>query len=892
MGYTESGYNESGYVEGDLALSADYSKAIVVDKTILLSNGTVITDYIKDLKISTSIGKAYSTAVFNTGNFSIDKSFIRSSTNYIKINIGLIERDFIIIDIDEDWEGNATVFCRSFQCLLSEPFSSSVYSLEKERTTSEIIAKYAVKSGIEITNKLPDINITANSFKRDGTMLDAISSIVSVTKSEIIPFEKKLVLDSIKTIPENFTGSLFIGQGEITDVTVSKTDSNDNKIKNILINVSRGDIYSEPKITLMYDSQESDFAKGRFLFNPIISDKTEFNVTGTRLAEIELRTFTFSESALNDFYITVDGGIKTLGSVKIDGIDITGECEFVSGFNVITLGTERTGLIEVLYSTDTISGSIPLSTHIAREIEVSISGEYKNQEINEKILVVPTRGNGENGTNTTGSSISLPSCGAEINVISTGYELISYPHLGGTIDISSANATRKTTIGTIGTYNHQIVFKYSDSLSAPLTNKEILNRTVESVEHYIIETGYAKEDIETGDKGVIFLNYLGQIVETRVLSGETVVSSTLKNDGDRKYVQISNAIEGTKYTIHIKVNAQKIFLGDFKDIGWAMNIRFDSRCGASINSAIKRGLISGGGGGGIAGTKIVRGEGSSSNLFYIYPRGEIEIRYTVAGYTDIRQIANDTTTGFNITQKVYSKDNVPDTANDATMADRLSITAGQYLYEEYVEITMKPETGESSAPVDLSFNPNQVQVMFGDDVVTDYTFHFDSATNTSRIVWNDESKNGYVVFFRAAINCTTMHFSNIAGLRAFMVESLYITSGGASVELSIENEVNQIKKTTNTVFEVETTKSGEICRLPADLKLYLPDILGLSLDDCSSENVTGVDGKWSGKKVGHDGIFRTKVREKKLYVYKIVVGSYWNHTDQEYFFTIDTTNVR
>jgi len=476
MGYVESGYVQVGYVEGIETITPS-DKVLSIPYSFVL-DGADITDYILDADITRENGKAFSVLSLKLSGYTILTSYIRNRDIRLVVTLGSTVYSFILFDVDSDYKDVSDIIAKTQGCLLDYPFA--VKKTESfAGSANEIIEN--LMGEISSYNGLPDFVFNEGAFLLDGSPLEGIEKLISVSGGTMYEVDNHLVLTPHLKISETIPKFIFND-----DILLTKDHSDNNSgsllVNKVIFNAQDADLLSEPLITMV---SSDDGSRPYFLLNP-----APLNISSVS-SNLGTMTLTYLEQTYIDDistnYVMVSGGILSIKAIIFNGVPVNeSEYEFLEGYNVILFTTPKYGVLSVTYITKAISVYTKNGTYDRLSSSLLYQVQYINQELNASIFrsskstTQDTELNGTDGL--SGNSVELVGNGITLDS-PTQFDVM------GTINsiafISNPSGNQDTVNGYYTYGNFDTTFITGISIESGLSVNKTFNSIFEDVSENI-----------------------------------------------------------------------------------------------------------------------------------------------------------------------------------------------------------------------------------------------------------------------------------------------------------------------------------------------------------------------------------------------------------------------
>lgn len=528
--YSDLGYNVSGYVDGDTFVPiTPVNQRVVITRTFVL-DGLDISQYVKTCQITRENGKAFTTMTLDVQGHLIPKTSIRNPLIRLAVTIGTDYYTFIIIDVDKSHDGTQAILCKTQGCMLDVPFSTSSNG-SVLGTSNEVIA--TLTANISSYNALPDFKFHRGNFLLSGSNLASLDTIVDVCGGTYYEKNDRLFIEPHFRIQNGAVPALILGDDILTTKEYSDNIDGSALLKKITFNPQLNDIKSETLITMI--TPEKGCQRPIFLFNPEPSNMSEV-ITNLGTMTFTVKQVTFVDTISNTSVIRVDGAIKTIDGITVDGVNLTPEqYSFEVGHNVILFTEGVTGGVKILYTTKTISHYEKNGYYNETDKSYLYKIQYANQVLTQSL---PRCTDGDADTNLSGCSVRVS------DDVNRG-QIITVDILNGQLQnlvfVSDAKAPIQDVVSApiyvkkAGGFDSTFLTGVTETLAVPVTLS--ISRTVENmtgelgftdgIEYYgfITPIGMNETEIMIGSRVIQF----GWIEEGKDYRIYYVADSTLLN---------------------------------------------------------------------------------------------------------------------------------------------------------------------------------------------------------------------------------------------------------------------------------------------------------------------------------------------------------------------------
>ena len=345
MAYIVNGYLDTNYYEGDEPLIP--TDTILNTTYNITLNGSDITSNVISIDISESVGKIFETLTLILGNSTIPTEYIRNKDIRLIVTIGTDVHDFLIYDADRNYKGNYIIVGKTNGCLLDYPFSDD-YSESFIGSSNDIISEFL--GDIPNTIRTPDFNFNSGTFYLEGSKLDGVEKLVSVSGGQISSSNGYVRITERQTVYTDFPKFQF-DDNILLSLDFSDNFDGSKRVDTVLFNTTDTDLTTEPKITMV---QDEDCSKPYFLFNPTPRNINDISSNlGNSFLTLKTQIY---EEVISGVEVIVSGGIERINYISIDGVPLPDtEYTFTYGYNGILFNSVVQGFVTVSYSTKAIT---------------------------------------------------------------------------------------------------------------------------------------------------------------------------------------------------------------------------------------------------------------------------------------------------------------------------------------------------------------------------------------------------------------------------------------------------------------------------------------------------------------------------------------------------------
>ncbi len=315
----------------------------------MIRNETVTVDiggtqvYPTSVRITAGIGKGYNSCTINglniTGSVGDTVTIVVNSDTYT-----------FLVDKKDYGKNDKVIFhCKGLPCTLED---LSPTDTEYTYTDSDELIEDS-RGSITVSNNLPTISFSAQSYAKISTPMSRILDMVDVVAGEAWEQNGTLYLAEQKVIEETPTVAHAFTDSEVLDFAYSENRDKSLKVKQVLLNPVSEDIYAEPAINFEYEDSQ-----GEIYFNPSLTAGYGYGINGLGYRPPVRSVKTEIITVDDDSYITTLGGIDDLVNITVDGEPLGSENVdyfLYSGFNIVRFNTPQTGEVEVTYYTKSVS---------------------------------------------------------------------------------------------------------------------------------------------------------------------------------------------------------------------------------------------------------------------------------------------------------------------------------------------------------------------------------------------------------------------------------------------------------------------------------------------------------------------------------------------------------
>ena len=317
---------------------------MMVAKTFsVIIGATDITDSVVSASASLSASRPYATGTIIMSD-DIADPILSVGTNVI-LNFNNISVNGYVFDAEKNGENEYRVSIRSNVSKLFEPFSASESVVEPSTTSHALFAQYESDTGVTIDyTTTADIDF-GGSYERNSSVGAAIQAVANITGAEVYEDGGDLVVTPNR--PVSGTAAVTqISEDDIFDF-VGKTATVYNKGVGYVTIVNGGSVTDDiVSKNLIY--AEIDECSGRLEVYPNPAAPIEYikggSVDGALLTKGRTQEITVTDA----MFLTVNGAIESVQSVKLNGTAIT-DSHFEQGHNIIWFDSSKRGVVSVSY---------------------------------------------------------------------------------------------------------------------------------------------------------------------------------------------------------------------------------------------------------------------------------------------------------------------------------------------------------------------------------------------------------------------------------------------------------------------------------------------------------------------------------------------------------------
>jgi len=305
-------------------------------------DGVDVTSKVEKCRISREEGRVYNLASFSMGDQ------LQKMQNVIITMDSFTFRGFISA-VDKTTKNMYTIECRSNNAKLTTPITQPEEVLDPATTSHALMDYYAVETGVPITIDSIDLNLGIG-YERNGTMLEAITAIAGVTKSDIYDTGNGLKITPRKSIS---TTGIPVKESDIFNFVSTRSDIINNGVGTVIIKTSADDGTGEGYNALdsSFCAADIDNSNGSVIvrINPI-DILSETRGLTTNFAGVLTKMQMLKTEAIRSTEFYLDTAVESdadILSVRVDGVDISYTLN--EGTNYISFPVEQRGVIEVQY---------------------------------------------------------------------------------------------------------------------------------------------------------------------------------------------------------------------------------------------------------------------------------------------------------------------------------------------------------------------------------------------------------------------------------------------------------------------------------------------------------------------------------------------------------------
>ena len=378
-GYSNLGYNISGYVEGDLFVPIIPAGGTVSIARSFVLDGLDISEYVHKFEIIRENGKPYTTLSFELSGYQIPDASIRNPLIRLVVTLGTDSFSFIIFDVDRDYDTSQQVIGRTQGCLLDFPFTP-VSNGAVLGTANEVLE--FLTSALDVYIGLPDFTFYKGDFLLSGSYLNSIDKIVNVSGGTYYEKFNKLFFEKHFRIDSTTTPHIVIGDDILTSKEFSDNFDGSSLVQKVTFNPSANDITSYNLIT-MVTPDDGGCERPYFMFNPEPESTSDIE-SNLGTISFTLRQVIHTDTISDNRLVRVDGAIRSIDSIAIDGVETTAYV-FDVGHNVILFDEGVSGAVKVVYTTKTVTHYENNGYYNSTDQTYFYSVLYKNQLLQQSI---------------------------------------------------------------------------------------------------------------------------------------------------------------------------------------------------------------------------------------------------------------------------------------------------------------------------------------------------------------------------------------------------------------------------------------------------------------------------------------------------------------------------
>ena len=328
----------------------------------VMINNEDITQNINTFEISQEIGRFYNIATLEYKS-KIDLHLIG---NNIVITAQDVSFSGFIYDVERiDYE-TFTLICRTKGAYLTEPFCPKTIVTEEQTTAVDLCAYYSSVIGYPISYQSENFDF-GGGYERNGTMIDALMNIASITGSEYWDDGTQIIIAPNKAVDEDYFNFVDYGisydNSSIGKITIQNREpyENSNNIKNRII-------------------AEVDEETGDCFVYTIPSGLIEKSSGVSLDSAIKTKAYIEEISGANATAFDLTAAISSIIKVTVNGIERT-DYSFSNGYNRIVFSRKAEGTLKIEYKAFCQQGSVittptPIGDFYAAEMY------YKDQYLN------------------------------------------------------------------------------------------------------------------------------------------------------------------------------------------------------------------------------------------------------------------------------------------------------------------------------------------------------------------------------------------------------------------------------------------------------------------------------------------------------------------------------
>lgn len=338
---------------------------MIVENVHFSINGTNVNDAVSGASVSVSSGRGYNVATLES-----DKPFNLGSE--VHIVLGIRRFSGFVYRVGRTKSNLYTIECRSDTARLTMPFDPDQDIFEPATTATALCRLFSERSGIAIDYQSAELHF-GRSFKRSGTMLDALLAVARVTGSSVTCTDDNVLTIAPRDVPDA-SGAVEIPDADVIEF-VSDTGSLESfGISELLISSDSAAVTTRQKHSI-----EVDNCTGRFVMYAVPRDGVVFSHgVGTTVEDVQQIS---EENTLdNADYVELKAEIEAIEKVTVNGFEISG---YTHEDCFVSFAPKVTGKVVVTYAARVIRGQV-LPSVTPAGVWWLVRGEHNGEPFSEQ----------------------------------------------------------------------------------------------------------------------------------------------------------------------------------------------------------------------------------------------------------------------------------------------------------------------------------------------------------------------------------------------------------------------------------------------------------------------------------------------------------------------------
>ena len=303
-------------------------------------NGTNVNSIVSGASVSTATGRGYNVATLES-----EKPFALGA----EVGIVLGNRRFagFVYRVGRTQANLYTVECRSNTAKLTTPFDPDQDVYEPATTSTALCRLFSERSGIAIDYRSAELHF-GRSFKRSGTMLDALIAVARVTGSSVTCTDDNVLTIAPRDVPDT-SGAIEIADEDVIDFARDTGSLESFGISELTITNDSGEVSTRQK-----HAMEVDNCTGRFVLYAVPIDGVVFTkgVSGSRE---DVQRIDEENTLDNADSVELKAQIESVGRITVNGFEISG---YTYDDCFISFSAPVTGKVVVSYAAKVIRGQV------------------------------------------------------------------------------------------------------------------------------------------------------------------------------------------------------------------------------------------------------------------------------------------------------------------------------------------------------------------------------------------------------------------------------------------------------------------------------------------------------------------------------------------------------